>query len=377
MTEKTLPTLYKLSSTGNLQQWTISTLQNTIITRWGVVDGKIQETRDAVEEGKNIGRSNETTPVEQAESEALSAWEKKLKKDYVKTKAAASRGDASSLIAGGILPMLAQRYDKYADKITFPAYVQPKLDGHRCIAVIKDNKVTLWSRTRKPITSMPHIVAELESFELGTCILDGELYNHDYKDRFEELSSLIRPQTPKPGHDVVHYHMYDFVSDSKFSKRMGELEASHYQHFIYQGYDGALRVVPTELCLDPDSLMCLFKKHRADGYEGSIVRNADGLYVNKRSYDLQKVKAMDDAEFEIVGVIEGRGKLKGHGIFVCVTKEGTQFEAKMSGNLENLKDYLQNPDAYIGRMLTVQFQGLTGKSNVPRFPVGLRFFEAL
>jgi ATP-dependent DNA ligase len=111
----------------------------------------------------------------------------------------------------------------------------------------------------------------------------------------------------------------------------------------------------------------------ASGYEGAIVRNAAGIYtINKRSYDLLKVKSFDDAEFQIVGVEEGRGKLAGHGIFICKTGGGTDFEVKLKGEQEALKDILLNPDKYIGQPLTVQYFGLTKKSEVPRFPVGLR-----
>ena len=93
---------------------------------------------------------------------------------------------------------------------------------------------------------------------------------------------------------------------------------------------------------------------------------------------LQKYKVFEDAEFEITGVEEGRGKLAGHaGSFICVTKEGNEFKAKLKGKLSDLKEYWENQKQYIGKTLTVQFQGLTNKNNVPRFPVALRFRENL
>ena len=76
-----------------------------------------------------------------------------------------------------------------------------------------------------------------------------------------------------------------------------------------------------------------------------------------------------------MGVNEGKGKLAGHGIFICTMANGAQFECKMKGDQDKLKDYLENPDRYIGRLLTVQYQGLTGANKVPRFPVGLRVRE--
>jgi ATP-dependent DNA ligase len=364
-----LPKLYKLSSTGAQQEWEISTDDNIIITRWGKVGGKSQETQDVIKEGKNQGRSNETTPKEQAEAEATSQWEKKLKKGYVKSLAAADAGEIDDVITGGVEPMLAKRFDEQGDKVVYPAYVQPKFDGHRCIAVVdKKGSCTLWSRTRKPITGLPHINAAIENSGAKDIVLDGELYNHDYKAKFEELTSFIRNPEPKEGHGVVEYHIYDIADNSlSFKERLAEL----HKLSIYK----PLVSVQTQKVVDEEELMIMFEIFLAQGYEGAMVRNAAGLYVNKRSVDLLKIKEFQDAEFEVVDVEEGRGKLAGKAIFVCANKQGTKFKAKMKGDQDELAKYWKKPSLAIGRMLTVQYQGLTGKNGVPRFPVGLRFRE--
>jgi DNA ligase-1 len=129
--------------------------------------------------------------------------------------------------------------------------------------------------------------------------------------------------------------------------------------------------------LDEDEMLLAFERFIILGYEGLMVRNAAGLYVNKRSTDLQKVKQFTDDDYEIVDIVEGKGKLSGHGIFVCVTKTGVRFEAKMVGDLTALKAYYERPKAYIGRMLVVKHQGITNANKVPRFPVALRLAEDL
>lgn len=363
-----LPKLYKIASTGAQQEWEVSTDNNVIVTRWGQVGGKIQETRDTIKEGKNQGRSNATTPKEQAEAEATSQWEKKLKKGYVKSLDAAEAGETDELITGGIEPMLAKRFDEHGDKVVYPAFAQPKFDGHRCVAVVKNGKCTLWSRTRKPITGLPHIVRAIEDLGLKKdMVLDGELYNHDYKNNFEELTSFIRNPEPKDGHEVVQYHVYDIAGEGSFRFRNGQL-GSIVRH------EPLVRVETKEVN-DEDELIEFFEECLRKGYEGAMVRNAAGLYVNKRSTDLLKIKEFQDAEFEIVDVEEGRGKLAGRAIFVCENVTGTRFKAKMKGDQDELAKYWKNPSLAVGRMLTVQFQGLTGKNGVPRFPVGLRFRE--
>ena len=363
------PTLYKKTSTGAIQMWRTWTVGDTLHTEYGQVDGKKQTTSERIS-GVNLGKSNETTPAEQAINEARSRWEKKSKKHYVTDPSAAANGEVDeTFVQGGVSPMLAQVYSKHGAKINFPAFVQPKLDGHRCIAVVRDGVCTLWTRTQKPITGVPHINAEIESMYLpdGT-ILDGELYNHDYRDRFEELTSFIRNPNPKLGHEAVQYHVYDIIMTGGFEGRIEELlliEISRDWSFV--------KLVDTRTVDNEEGMFEWFACYREQGYEGLMVRNADGKYVKKRSYDLQKVKEFDDAEFTIVGVEQGRGKLAGKAVFICQTEKGDMFSVKMVGALDNLSQYWEKPELAIGRKLTVQFQGFTNAANVPRFPVGLRF----
>ena len=109
-----------------------------------------------------------------------------------------------------------------------------------------------------------------------------------------------------------------------------------------------------------------------------MARNTKGHYlVNGRSYDLLKIKEFIDEEFPVIGVEEGRGKLLGHAIFVCKTKDGVEFRAKLKGKQEDLKKYFERPDLAINRQLTVKHQGYTNSNRVPRFPVAMRFREDL
>lgn len=373
---KTFDKLYKRTSTGAQQEWEISVDGNVIITVYGQTGGKIQEARDTIKEGKNLGQSNATTPEQQALREAQSQWEKKLKKGYVQDAGKAMAGEVSEVIKGGFFPMLAKKYSEDGDKIVFPAFAQPKFDGHRCGTVVVDSSATMWSRTRKPITGVPHIIAEIKRLGLGTVNLDGELYNHAYHAKFEELSSFIRQVTPKPGHEVVQYHVYD-IADPALTFEQRYLKLRDMLGTPEKPKSKLLIPVETVRVENDDELMVMFEHFLGQGYEGAMVRNAGGLYAFKRSADLQKIKEFNDAEFKIVRIEEGRGKLAGHGIFVCQTDGGKyEFAAKMKGETAKLKDFYEHPDKYVGKMLTVKYQGMT-KYGVPRFPVALRLRETL
>jgi DNA ligase-1 len=309
-------------------------------------------------------------------------WEKKLKTGYCKTLESADAGESDSqYVAGGMEPMLAHKYAEQAKKIVFPAYCQPKLDGIRCIAMLANGVCKLWTRTRKPITGVPHINRAIEAaFPNRNMILDGELYNHEFKTNFEEIVSIVRQVTPKEGHEVVQYHCYDLVADSKSGTKIGSYfaERSIVLAGIVAQCGEPLVYVSTREVADSEELIQLFSDDRNLGYEGTMVRNASSIYETKRSYNLQKIKSFDDAEFEIVGVKAGRGRMAECAIFMCLTKKGGEFDCKMEGSLELLKPILRSPKKYIGKNLTVRYQGMTNSSPpVPRFPVGvaLRDFE--
>ncbi len=366
------PTLYKKTSTGAIQEWRIYTVSNIIFTEWGQKDGAKQTSQDFINVGKNIGKSNETTPEEQAQLEAKAQWEKKCKKHYVTdiNDAAAGKVD-KNFVAGGLAPMLAHNFDKQGHKIEWPAFVQPKLDGHRCVAVVENGKCTLWSRSQKPITSMPHIVAEIESNNPGNIVLDGELYNHDYRDRFEDLTRLIRPPDPRPGKENVQYHVYDVIDLNDQTQRIGRIR--RVEHLGSWNY---VHFVETKVADDEGELNDFFLEWEEAGYEGAILRNVDGAYTHKRSYDLQKVKNFNDSEFEVVDVEAGRGKMSNKAIFVCKADNGMAFNVKLVGALEDLESYLDDKDYWIGKQLTVKYQGLS-TYGIPRFPVGLRFRDEI
>jgi len=370
------PTLFKKTSTGAIQSWKVAVDGADVVSTYGQVGGAMQTARVTCVV-KNPGKKNERSPEAQAIAEAAAQWTKQLKKGYVQSIADAEAGVTDAIITGGILPMLAHKFSEHADKIEFPCYVQPKLDGHRCIAMVAESGVTLWSRTRKPIRSMPHIIAAIESLNLapGT-VLDGELYSHTHRAAFSKLTSLIRGSSPKPEGAIVEYHIYDLPSyaGSTFAERTATLakalaatdDASPPSPLVY---------VDTALVDDEIDLQVAFRAYLAQGYEGVMARNAPSKYENKRSYGLQKVKEFKEGDFTVVGIEEGKGKLAGHvGAFVFKAENGEEFRAKMKGDTALLKGYFENPDSVMGRVVEVHYFELS-EYGIPRFPVAHRFKE--
>lgn len=319
-----LPILFKKGSDDQLQQWSIHVAGDTYFTRHGQVGGKIQETPPTRCEGKNLGKKNATTPERQAQLEAKARHTKQLKKGYVTAMEAAAAGAVDAAIRGGYSPMLALIDLWPLMERRMPAgrrFVQPKLDGMRCCAVVKDGKATLWSRTRKQIGSMPHVERALERLcpPVGEFWLDGEAYADAFSDDFEQLMSIARKQEPDTEglHLKLQYWIYDYPSiKEKFGRRSAAL-----RELMVGNKSDCLIYVPTTEVSSNEEIEREHEKNVEAGYEGTMVR-ADAEYEpsngNYRSAHIQKRKDVEETEFDIVGAEEGKGKDAGTvGAFIC------------------------------------------------------------
>jgi len=366
------PTLYGRATTGKIKMW------KAVVTKLGdgtacleiehgYLDGKKQLDSRMIEEGKNIGRSNETTPYEQACSEARSSFNKKKDEGY-----AESLTEIKEESDGFFLPMLAHKWQDHSLKIKFPAILQPKLDGFRSLAKKENGVVYLWSRKGKMLEVPTEIKEELRKILKEGETTDGELYRHGWG--FQRIASAIK----KRGVDTagLHYYIYDRpVSNQTFQERFLNRWPGISMDFSsdLRVVDGTSRIIlcPNQVVNSPEEVMKGQAQVIEAGYEGAMVRNLDSEYMFKhRSTSLLKVKSFDDAEFEIVGGKEGQGREAGMVIFRCKLKSGLQFDVRPRGTQEERSEMWNKLDSYIGKPLTIRYQGLTD-DGCPRFPVGL------
>jgi ATP-dependent DNA ligase len=352
---------------------------NKYRTTSGQETGKHVVSEWTIAEGKNLGRSNETSPEDQARLQVEAIYKKKLEQSgYFRDKADIA-GDR-----GLFEPMLAKPFE--SDRLT-PGerfYVQPKHNGVRCIA----KKDGLWSRKGKKFVNCPHIEEELKPFfeKYPDAMLDGELYNHDYKSRFEELISAIKKQKPTPetialAKEAVELHVYDYPSHKGcFGDRWQALE-EEFADTIPE--NKIIRRSPTWSSSDEATIHGLHQRNLKLGYEGTMVR-LDAPYENKRTFSLMKYKDFQDAEFEIVNIEAGDGNWSSAakvitlklppGILTAAGKD--TFGAGFKGTKEEGEKLLADRYEVIGKLGTVVFFDFTA-NGVPLFPIfhGVRDYE--
>lgn len=343
-------TLYGKDKGGKFKQWSIWTVEGSLFIEHGQEGGKLQLKEEKVK-GKNIGRSNETSDAQQAEFEANSRINKQIDKGY--------RADKGELEELPLLPMLANDYLKQGHRIKYPCWVSDKLDGVRCLAIRKEDGVILKSRSGK-LYDVKHIQDQLSlSMQVGE-IWDGELYIHGKY--LEEIVSAVKK--PNDMTKNLWFVVFDVVNDKSFIKRLQDIVAIHGRTMSQQVDSIVYSMVNCE-----QEMKLAHKDCVSRGYEGIMLRNADGLYESgKRSADLQKYKEFLDEEFEITAVMEDKNQ---NAVFQVYDMTACSHFTVTCGDFEQRKHQLLHPEKYIGKLLTVKYQARYKDSKLPQFPAGV------
>lgn len=389
-TLKSWPMLYKKATTGKIQEWEISLNPKgttvEIVTTYGQRGGKKVTTYETISEGKNEGKANATSVLDQATKEAEAKWKKQQERRHYSLDA--TGGESAD--KRGKACMLAKSFEDYQDEVpeTGTFALQPKLDGFRCNAHwdAEEKTVTLISREGKVFTTLPHISAAVKAMMLSakepSTILDGELWTEEL--RFSKIASAVKNVNNPPAYaEQVRYHVYDLMSESDFLNRYKRLRD------LVSGYDksGIVLLVSTVFNTHDDmprsKIIARIKQYEQDcvksGFEGAMYRNCYHGYENgKRSKNLLKVKSFIDAEFKVTGWKKAKDVvMKGSAggdipIFTCVMPDGKEFDVLAPGTVKEKKAFMADIDNWIGKALTVKYFELTD-DGVPRFPVAKAF----
>lgn len=355
--------LFKLDSAGRTRTWWMEQDNDRYRTCDGIYGGNVKASAWRVAKPTNVGKANERDATAQATFEIKAAYTKKLEGAYYE--------DINDIHLGCryFEPMLAEVYmdPKRLKQTAFqPGFGQPKLDGMRAIGSEKGGH----SREGNPVHGYGHIHNALRPLlnEDPALIFDGELYNHDLKDNFNELMSLAKKANPSIERlaqirNGIQYHIYDLPSHpGTFKERHAALQR------LFTGFSHPsihlVDTLPVNTQAEFDELhgTCL-----AAGYEGSMWRR-DAVYVNDRTDDLLKRKDFMDEEFTLLRIEEAhRGTFRA----VCQLPDGREFGAGVKGSRDKAAQLASEGH----KVVTITFFGYT-LDGIPRFPIATKFHGA-
>ena len=276
-------------------------------------------------------------------------------------------------------PMLAYPVNKKPIDYSKPVFMQPKLDGVRCVIQAEqvnhfsrpiEYEVKAYSRTGKEWKNINHILEQLKPFfkKYPYVILDGELYNHDFKDNFEQIISMVRKTKPTDearliSAENVQFHCYDIIDEKlTFEQRIEFVNKS----LMLMGdsvHNVLTMQIPNQYEADE-----MHKVNLYNGFEGSILRTNE-TYQCKRSHSLRKIKDFHDAEATITGWVEGKGKRIGTiGKFLAVDSDGNEFGMPVMDKFKYLQDNFVAMQGFVGQEATFTYFERT-KANSYRHPL--------
>ena len=272
--------------------------------------------------------------------------------------------------------MLASGYDqKLVDKISFPAYVQLKLDGMRFNAIVKDETVEFRSRNGKEL-SIPNKAFAIPFIKMAQhykqdMVFDGELLIADHAGKPVNrqtgngiLSKSIKNTMSETEALQVRATLWDAISyesfkagqdDEPYNIRMAKLSnaMSHVKSVNYQ-FGQYIDMVWTKEVNDLYTAQRIFEKFLAEGQEGTILKSKTGIWEDKRSKEQIKFKGELECDLRVVDWEEGTGKNKGRlGALVCESSDGKIRVNVGSGYSDEQRDAYGKQ--VVGKIATVKY----------------------
>lgn len=461
-----LPALYGPDKKGKERLWKIWAVKDTVYKAYGETGGILTPSSRTFK-GLNTGKKNATTAEEQAKREAERDWVKQLDKDYhpksedglilekkvlaAKKKQGGVNVNIDALIRGrgaeadgneedqeeaesmdtpmdtseswkDIHPMHCTVWSnepkcmKYFD-FDEGVYIQPKLDGVRCIAKIRNGRVVLSTCTGKDMVWLDHIRAEVKTLLSGKnedLQLDGEIYSHqifgvatydekkkkysygalgeeddpdlelEMEQRFDVISGAARPKRnePHPLESQLCLHVFDIADPT------GELDQDDRFAILKELFLSPkakkcphIKRVETKIIYYPEEVEDYHDEVSEKDYEGVVMRARDLTYElrsKSRSLRMRKHKHFIDEEYPITDVACDEGVGRENFRWICEkivespeTGENilTTFTVKPMGTREQRWNWYDNYEEYLGKLLMTRYQKLT-YNGVPRFPRG-------
>tara|TARA_B100001105_G_scaffold8394_1_gene6323 strand:- start:1899 stop:3146 length:1248 start_codon:yes stop_codon:yes gene_type:complete len=398
--------LYKVSvSTGKMQTWKGWTVRNEVCCAYGQLNGKIQtQSYEAV--GKNIGRSNETSDVEQAIVELQAMYESQVSNKHYRT----TQEEAKEFAESNREPRKVTNYKDRYSKMSETLLTSVKKDGSR--ACVLDG--VLYSKIGRPeVIKVKHLKEAVDDLhQLGLATFDAEVYAEGLslqrirsawlkpvkttKEIIKIAKDLAKKReevVPTPDgaielNDAVKYLRYNPNEDADklkfwvfdipnttgipFVERVLDLPALEEDAWRLNCKDCFEFLIPT-FTHSHEERMELLEKVCAEGSEGLVHYEPDGVYeFGKRSTNTAKSKPRYDSEARIVNVTSDKS---GQGVLhlqACDALENVKFKAKMKGAAASRAYDVQK--SYIGKWVTFSYEDLSG-AGIPTKPVAERLRE--
>ena len=259
--------------------------------------------------------------------------------------------------------------------IHYPAFIQPKLDGFRCIYRAGE----FWTRGGQPVANK-NVKSYLQSvLNVDEWVLDGELYAHGLG--FNKLASILtKEDAPIP--PSLKFVVYDCISIQDWDNEICKREYQHRLQDLRKVINGTIADYKKVIDIANDSVQSSreavekYKEYLKNGYEGAMIKSVTGLYKWKRvtikSGEMLKIKPFKSVDVIIEGIYDGEGERTGMAGGVNFTYNGVAVRCGSGFDLATLKEMAKSPTNFIGKTVEIKYLEETEDGSL-RHPVFSRF----
>ena len=275
--------------------------------------------------------------------------------------------------------MLAHDGAKHPKKITGNCLVEYKYDGVRVIAIVKNNKATLYSRNGKIFNNFPHIEEALSKSEYNNLVLDGEVMSDDFQALMKQVYRKSGAET-----DDAYLALFDILPLKEFNNgksKLNTLDRKKQLDQLSQTFENCIKLVDYAILnfddeKDNQKFSKMNKEALDKGYEGLMIKPSENYYESKRSHAWLKIKPFIEVTLKIVSIQEGTGKHSGKlGAFqVEGTDDGKFFSLSVGSGLtdDDRDKFWKSKEKLIGMLVEIRADAITqsieGEHYSLRFP---------
>lgn len=403
-------TLYQRTRIGKIQQWSIwvehadTTVSGhpEVWIEHGQVDGKKQLTHDIIAQGVNVGKANETTPLEQAILTLDRRVIKQREKGYTeKIEALEDRKVELTLPFPKELCFYKPKNsvdDKKIAKLeaSKSAIYTVKRDGMMHVVGRNNYKTEIYSRRMDEVSDKyPHLMRAFHNLPYNTILL-GEmvLITEDGKDDFNSVSRICRSDSDKAVErqeelgklkyyifDIAQYNGEYLLTTKPYSERLNIIN-----HLVNDELKSEYVLAP-EVIKKPHAES--LKEVQKRGLEGLVVWDANGKMKDDEAYTMNgkayrpnvlwksKPKYEDDfiVRFDPDNGIGEYGKGKNNNKLKSVfcyqlDDEGNEvYLGKCGGGLSDEQRTFYTEEATYPRVWRIEYDSIQAKTGSLRFPV--------
>jgi DNA ligase 1 len=258
--------------------------------------------------------------------------------------------------------------------------VSPKLDGYRCLALVENGEVTLYTRNGEIFGNFPSIERSLsEICALDSCyVFDGEIMSDDFNKT--QKSAFASKRGTVVGD--VKYHVFDMIPYDEWVSELFVTPAferyANLHNFLNSIDNKPLNIKAVErlTAYSLDEILKLEAKYVADGYEGAMTNPNVPYYKGKKSNKMLKFKSFLSMDCEVVSANLGTADGKYSevlGSFTVLQENGVVCDVGSGYNEEERRELWDKRDDLVGRIMEVKYQNLSSEDMRMRFPVFMRW----